>query len=303
MPLLAGRGLSAASAAPPQGRRAGGLTSICSHPGCSSGWLRLWRSRQAPVFEGGWLCSPECARARIRAAVMRELQGHGEPPVAHRHRVPLGLILLSQGAISPAQLRAALARQRTAGGRLGRWLECEHGIDPRSITRGLGTQWGCPVLSLANHSLDQSAPLAPRLLLDAFGFLPLRQPGAALVYVGFEDRVDRCVSFAVERMTGLRVEAGLIDGREFASAHRRLLAAPFPAARMVEAAGAEALAETFAQRFEQARPVEARLVRMHDYFWLRLWSQVKRDGEARAPRELAGERFEDLLGSLAEGGA
>ena len=41
----------------------------CANPICGSGWLHLWRSRTAPVFEGGWNCSSACTAARVEAAV------------------------------------------------------------------------------------------------------------------------------------------------------------------------------------------------------------------------------------------
>ncbi len=273
------------------GRRAG-LLPVCANPGCTSGWLRLWRARQVPVFEGGWLCGPKCARTQLRAAIVRELKGYSERTMIHRHRVPLGLVMVSQGAITREQLRAALARQKLSGGRLGMWLQREHGIEERVITRALGAQWGCPVLNLDGHSPERIAALVPRLFLDAFSFLPLRRAGGVLLYIGFEDRIDRCVNFAVERMTGLRVEAGVVDGRAYTAAHRQLLAASFPPARLVEAAGVDALVATFSRILEEGRPVEARLVRMHDYLWLRLWKRL--DGTAT----LHPESVEDVLGSL-----
>ena len=285
------RGAAAASRRSLTAGLVAGLVNVCSNPGCASGWL----------------CGPRCARVRVREAVLRELQGRNLPPAAHRHRVPLGLLLLSQGAITRPQLRAALARQKISGGRLGMWLEREHGIAERVITRALGTQWGCPVLTLENHSPEKAARLAPRLLVDALGFLPLRPAGPALLptllYVGFEDRVDHCVNLAIERMTGLRVAAGVVDGRAYAAAHRRLLGAAFPPARMIEAAAVDALVGAFTRILEDAKPVEARLVRVRDYFWLRMWKQ--RDGlpssalAGTSPGSLDGS-FEDVLGALAD---
>ncbi len=267
------------------------LNPVCANPSCSSGWLRRWRARPAAIFESGSTCSPFCTRAVMRAAVVRELKGMSEADVVHQHRVPLGLLLLSQGAITREQLRGALGDQRARGGRLGEWLQRSYAIEERMITRALGSQWGCPVLTLDNHIPERVAALVPRLLLDAFGILPLRQAGAALLYVGFEDRIDRCVHFAIERMTGVRVEAGVVDGSAYAEAHRRLLAVQFPPARMVEAAGADALVATFTRILEETRPVDARLVRMRDYFWLRLWT--RREAGARPGCA------EDVLGSLA----
>jgi hypothetical protein len=282
-------------------KRAGaGFFPVCANSGCSSGWLRLWRARQTPVFEGGWLCGPQCTRTLVRAAVAREMQGHQEPIAAHRHRVPLGLVLVSQGAITPGQLKAALARQKVSGGRLGMWLRRDHGVEERVITRALGAQWGCPVLSLDNHSPERVAALAPRLFLDAFGVLPLRRAGALLLYLGYEDRIDRCVNFAIERMTGLRVEAGLVDGGEFARAHACMLGAAFPPARLIEAGNADAMAATFTRILEETKPAESRLVRMHDYYWLRMWK--RREGAADPAAARIGWRLdavEDVLGSLA----
>lgn len=277
---------------PPVKRNPSGLFPVCANADCGSGWMRLWRGRQAPVFEGGWSCGPACTRSLVRNALLREIKGRSEPAAAHRHRVPLGLVLLSQGAVTREQLRAALARQKLSGGRLGMWLEREHGIEQRVITRALGAQWGSPVLSLEGHSPDKVAAIAPRLLVDAFGFLPLRRAGSALLYIGFEDRIDHCVNWAIERMTDMRVEAGLVDGREFATAQRVMLAAGFPPARLVEAANVEATAATFARILEETKPAGARLVRMRDYFWLRMWR--------RAEGAAGGRAVEDVVGSLAD---
>ena len=264
---------------------------LCVNPGCASSWLRLWRARQTPVFEGGWLCGAECTRAVVRAAVAREMDGRQEAVVMHRHRIPLGLVLISQGAITAEQLKAALSRQKVSGGRLGMWLRREHGIEERVVTRGLAAQWGCPVLLLDNHAPGKMASLVPRLLLDVFGVLPLRQAGGRLLYLGYADGIDRCVNFAIERMTGLRVEAGLVDGAEFGRAHARMLREAFPPARLIEAASADALAAVFTRILEASKPSESRLVRIRDYYWLRMWRR-------RAGMETRLDLVEDVLGSL-----
>jgi hypothetical protein len=233
----------------------------------------------------------------VRAAVVREMKGQQEPVAAHRHRVPLGLVLVSQGAITAEQLKAVLARQRASGGRLGYWLRREHGIEERSIAKALGAQWGCPVLSLDGHAPEKMASLVPRLFLDAFGALPIRQVGKALLYLGYSDRIDRCVNFAIERMTGLRVEAGLVDDGEFVRAHAAMLGQAFPPARLLEAASGDALAATFTRILEEAKPVESRLVRMRDYYWLRLWRR-RDDSPAAVGSRSRLQDVEDILGSL-----
>jgi hypothetical protein len=249
-----------------------GLFATCANPGCSSGWLHLWRSRQTPVFEGGWSCSAACTAARVAEAVRRELEGRGLPQESHRHRVPLGLVMLEQGWITAGQLRQALDAQRLAGaGRLGHWLVRKQGVSEQLVTRALGLQWSCPVLPLEFHDAEALTVLLPRLFLDAFGALPLRVAAGRLLYLGFEDRLDPVVALAVERMSGLRVESGLVQESLFAPAHTRMLQAKFPKVELIEASSEPAAANALAKLVEQARPVEARLVRVHDCLWLRMW--------------------------------
>jgi len=249
-----------------------GVLRTCANPHCASGWLRLWRSRETPIFESGWSCSPACTEARLEAALRREMEARGAARESHRHRIPLGLTMLEQGWITPQHLRAALAAQRAAGsGRLGEWLVRQRSSSEEMVTRALGMQWSCPVLSMEFHNPEELTCLLPRLFVDAFGALPLRLAAGKIFYLGFEDRVDPALALAAERMTGLRVEAGLVQGSLFRAAHGRALEARFPSAELIEAATEQALAAALAKALEESHAVEARLVRVHDCFWLRLW--------------------------------
>jgi hypothetical protein len=252
-----------------------GVLETCANPACDSGWLHLWRSRSAPVFEGGWSCSARCTVARVEAAVRREMDGR--PRIAqetHRHLIPLGLLMLEKGWITPMQLRQALDAQKVAGsGRLGHWLERQQGVSEELVTRALGFQWSCPVLPLAFHEAETLTALIPRLFVDAFGALPLRLAAGKLLYLGFEDRLDPVLALAVERMTGLRVENGLVQESQFRPAQTRILSARFPAVELIEASSEPALVHVLARSIEKMRPVESRLVRAHDCLWLRMWLQ------------------------------
>ena len=92
------------------------------------------------------------------------------------------------------------------------------------------------------------------------------------MYLGFEERPDPVLALAVERMSGLRVESGLVAGSHFRPAHSRMLAAQFPPVELVETASERALVRALTRAVERARPVEARLVRVHDCLWLRMWT-------------------------------
>lgn len=259
------------------GTAANPLFATCMNPHCETNWLRLWRRRQAPRLEGQWACSPECMRVFVEQAVARELAKDavsdfpwGQQP--RRHRMPLGLILLGQGWVTEAQLRAALEAQRTVGkGRIGTWLMRQCNLSEEKVTRALSMQWGCPVLSAHTHQAEATATLIPRLFLDSFGLLPVRVASGRILYVGFEDRIDAAAALAIHRMTGLRVETGVVAATQFLRAHQRMMGAAYPKAVLAEADNASRVADILSEAVERVRPHEARLVRMHHYLWLRMW--------------------------------
>ncbi len=111
---------------------------VCSNVECANGWIRPWRSRRRPIFEGQWACSGRCVLAMTQAAVQREIGDIAESTnaIPHRHRVPLGLLMLAQGWITHPQLRRALEAQRASGtGRIGDWLQSECGLEAERVTR------------------------------------------------------------------------------------------------------------------------------------------------------------------------
>jgi hypothetical protein len=271
----------------------GGLFETCANANCGSGWLHLWRSRTAPMFEGGWNCSAACTMERVTAAVRRELEGRGSAQENHRHRIPLGLVMLEQGWITAGQLRHALEAQKVAGaGRLGHWLVHQQGVSEHLVTRALGLQWSCPVLPLEYYDAEAMTALVPRLFVDAFGALPLRVAAGKLLYLGFEDRLDPVLALSVERMTGLRVESGLVQGTLFRQAHARMLNASFPHVELIEASSERAVIHTFSKAIERARPADSRLVRVHDCLWLRM---LHRPQSGSMPER---DSIEDLICSI-----
>lgn len=252
---------------------ASSLVSTCMNPACATNWLRLWRRRHLPRFEGQWACSPECMQVLVERAVEREMNdGMPLDPQQRKYRVPLGLLMLSQGWITHPQLRSALAAQRAAGGgRIGFWLMKQCNLPEERITRALSMQWGCPVLSLSHHQPEMVATLVPRILLDTYGMVPLRTGSSRLAYLAFEDRMDAAVALAVGRMSGIRIEGGVVSESHFTRAHERLMTAAFPKSRLLEMNSTAGISAEIAGIIEQSRPHQAKLVRMHRYFWLRLW--------------------------------
>ncbi len=252
------------------------LIGQCANQGCRSGWLHLFRKRSTPVFQGGWTCSPECTEARVQWALGRERRAPAHE--IHRHRIPLGLLMLEQGWITRRQLHDALQAQRAAGsGRLGDWLVRQRATDEATLTRALGLQWSCPVL--ANEAYDPVAltSVVPRLFLDAFGALPLRIAAGKLLYLGFEQCLDPVLAFAVGSMTGLRVESGIVCSSQFRPALDRLLGEKFPEAQLAEAVSEVPAAHLLARSIERFQPMNSKMVRMHNFMWLRMWRSREAD--------------------------
>jgi hypothetical protein len=248
------------------------FVSQCANPTCRSSWLQLWRGRSAPVFENGWTCSAACTLSRMRAALRRELDDRRSNCEAHRHRIPLGLLMLEQGWITPQQLRRALDEQRAAGsGRLGEWLVRHRAVTETQVTRALAMQWSCPVLESDGRDPSSMTVTLPRLFIDAYGALPLRLASERVFYLGFEQSLDRVVARGAERMLGRRVECCIVPTSAFRINHRRMLEAVFPPVELIEAATESAAACALARSLEKARPLASRLVRVHDCLWLRLW--------------------------------
>jgi hypothetical protein len=224
----------------------------------------------------------------IQAAIQRESgdEDSALPDVEHHHRIPLGLILLSPGWITHLQLQHALERQRRAErGRIGQWLIEECGLDVARVTRGLSVQWGCPVLSLDGFDPAAMALAVPKLLVERLGILPVRTAGRRTLYLAFADQLDASAAFAMERMSGLKVESGLVDPAEWMAAHESLCKCDFVAAQFERVANVEALAAKMASAISRLQPRASRLVRVHQFYWLRLWleSGAMNSGDGRIP--------------------
>ena len=274
---------------------------VCGNPGCNSGWLRYLRSRSdpRPIFEDRWGCSPRCVKSLIEDATRRESRGADVPGSPHRHRVPLGLVLLANGLITHPQLQHALAMQRKAGaGKIGAWLVDEFGLAEHCVTRALSLQWSCPVLSVERFDAPTMALCMPRVLVESLRLLPLRIASSNLLYLGFEDRMDASAALAVERMLGMKVESGLVDGTHFAALQQRLFLSDFIAAKSEQVRDLGMLSDRIAATTGRVKPLASRLVRVHGFFWLRMWLE---SGAMRTPQggvPVSTEDVQDCLYTL-----
>jgi hypothetical protein len=246
----------------------------CGAPGCTGRWTPPWKNRRRPIFEQEWGCTPRCLAKLVEAAVRREI-GDGireDTSPTHRHRVPLGLVLLAQGWITHPQLQTALDAQRASGrGRIGDWLASSCGLREEQIARGLSAQWSCPVLSLDGFSPAAMALAMPKRFVAEFGLVPIRVAGSRLLYLAFEEQMDAAVALGIEQMSGLKVESGLLGSRAFGAARSGLLSADAVPVTMKLVRDRDELTAAIVDDLGKRQPISARLVRVHQYYWLRLW--------------------------------
>jgi hypothetical protein len=157
---------------------------------------------------------------------------------------------------------------------------------PDLVVLDLSLQWSCPVLGASGFSAQAMALVAPLVLVEEFGFLPLRVAGGKILYVGFEDRLDASAALALERMTELKVESGLVRTEEYAAARRSLLECDGVPAGIEAVAETDSLAARTTAVLEQKQPVASKLVRLHHYYWLRMWLETgARSRSGTLPRD------------------
>jgi hypothetical protein len=182
--------------------------SDCIHQ--KGAWHRFSRQQKVLMQQSSY-CVEGCLE-RALADLLRRTQSLSAT-VRTRHRIPLGLVLLSRQQLTLEQLRAALEAQQTAGrGRIGEWLQTLGFVSEQQVTAALARQWSCPVLRRPPVTADRSrAPQLPVSLLKSFSMIPVDfVPATATLHVAFGGTVDYSVLRAIEQMLECRTEPCMI---------------------------------------------------------------------------------------------
>jgi hypothetical protein len=180
----------------------------------------LFRKDDGIYLQGQWYCGPDCFEQAAQSTFIRLLPVQDSSKLK-KHRIPIGLMLLSRGVIDGDQLKRALALQRQRGGaRIGQILQQIHAASERDITDGLAAQWGCPVYPLGTaREFLHCASLVPHVLLDTGRMLPVHYlPLQQTLYLAFVEGVDRTTLYAVEQMLRVRTIPCIVSESEQRSA-------------------------------------------------------------------------------------
>ena len=157
-------------------------------------------------FDGQWYCDADCAETSIAFRVQNALTAV-VPEKPRNYRVPLGLLLVTRGVITQAQLREVLLKQReNQQGRLGQWLLQLGYISEAQLTAALARQWACPVYPLERKPLPTFlTTLAPFLLFQTCRAVPVHASAdGKVLHLAFCDRIDHTLLYGLEQMLGCR---------------------------------------------------------------------------------------------------
>ncbi|MDE1161717.1 MAG: hypothetical protein PW792_07190 [Acidobacteriaceae bacterium] len=269
---------------------------VCGQEGCASR-SSFWKKSGRPVFDGRWVCSSSCAKHLVGEIVRRQNRTAKalEETGTHRHRIPLGLLLVDLQLVTPLQLQCALEAQRAAGrGLIGDWLMDICGVSPEKITKAVAAQWNRPVLSNVSLTAESMALTMPAVLRQEARMAPLRLAGGKILYAAFAGAVDYAASVALERMNGVRVECGLLSQIEFSQTEVRLDAADSVECRELTFEDSTDLVERVVKVLFQTQPVASKLVPVHGKWWLRMWLERQAWG-ARGPMPKSPEDVLDVV--------
>jgi hypothetical protein len=148
----------------------------CASPFCPRPptlWQRWWARHEGVRLDQRWYCSLDCFQVGLfRRLEQAALAGLPSPP--RPNRLPLGLILLSQGNITSQQLREALAGQRAAkSGKLGEWLIRMGAVGEAEVTSALAAQQGCPLFPLPEPQAVPAKMYWPEPLVERYRAVPV----------------------------------------------------------------------------------------------------------------------------------
>jgi len=249
----------------------------CASPFCPRPptlWQRWWARHEGVRLNQNWYCSLECFQVGLlRRLEQAALAGPPNPP--RPNRLPLGLILLSQGNITGQQLREALARQRTAkSGKLGEWLIRMGAVGEAEVTSALAAQQGCPLFPLPEPQAVPPRMYWPEPLVERYRAVPaFHNRAQSSLYVGFLERVDHAFLLALEQMLRCRTQPCILPLSAYKK-QRTMRAVTVESETIVihqRQSGIE-MTRTLGNYAEQVRAERCSVAGCDDQLWIRLES-------------------------------
>jgi hypothetical protein len=177
--------------------------------------LRQLSARKAGIrMHDAWYCSSLCFTSAAEKK-LSELLKSGVEQGTHVSRMPLGLILMSQGLLTSAQFKEVTGEQKELGGEIGDLLVRRGSVSERQVAAVRATQWGCPVFAMPKRQLQPGIQV-PSTLLKLYSALPLHYVAATkLLLVGFVHGIEYGLLYAIEQMTGCKTQPCFVTPSDF----------------------------------------------------------------------------------------
>jgi len=251
----------------------------CMGPSCGDRRLRSLLPARIQLQQG-WCCSPECFQEAFQTLAVEHLRTASVPVPPHRHRVPLGLLLLSRGLINQAQLRQALELQSSYGtGRVGDWLVRNGALSEEDVAAGVALQWSRPIFRLPESSgWHQCRGWVPLTILETLRMLPLHFAlSRRRLYMGFTQSIDFHACAALAMIFECKLEACIVTDSTLDNIFEQLRGLSsydhvqdIAFDHIDEAAEISGIVRQYAQ-YTQARQI--RLAPVGPFLWVRIHGQ------------------------------
>lgn len=214
--------------------------------------------------------------------------------------MPLGLLLVKRGAITPGELREGLRLQRQAGtGKLGYWLRQFTSLEEDQICAALGQQWSCPVFPLDPRTSPPLTPYFPPypLLAAAKAVPAFATRGGRQWHIAFSERIDHTLLYALEEILACQTfpcvsrESAVNEALEHLRKRATGTEISFDSVR-----DPGEMAATICSYAAQMDVREVRVVRAGSYIWVAFFRKgARRDLLFRVPSVPAPRDLEPLL--------
>ena len=161
-------------------------------------------------MNGTWFCSERCAGHQATTDVDR-VASRDKVRTRALPRLKLGLLLVHQGAITPVQLREALASQQVSRRLLGRELQSIGAVDRQAVVKALAAQAGIPCLPHLEPTAARWCPELGAHAVRALGLVPIGVDGERKhIKVACVAPVPRLALSALRELTGWTAEPFLV---------------------------------------------------------------------------------------------
>jgi hypothetical protein len=239
--------------------------------------LRQLSARKVGIrMHDAWYCSSLCFTSAAEME-LSELLKSGVEQGTHVSRMPLGLILMSQGLLTSAQFKEVTGEQKEVGGEIGELLVRRGSVSERQVAAVRATQWGCPVFAMPKRQLQPGIQV-PSTLLKLCSAVPLHYVAATkLLLVGFVHGIEYGLLYAIEQMTGCKTQPCFVTPSDFqVQMHRNLevqetCVEPFPKEVIFESVQTAAeMASILCRHGVDVEADEVILGKCKEYLWARL---------------------------------